>query len=536
MRTRWQVTFGSAGVAVAALLICFGVMGQGCPPSVVDTDGDGIPDNLDNCPTVPNPNQEDSNNDGIGDLCQVLPGASTGNSGVTGQFVSAFAQVVVNPTTPVVNLGCAFCHPSVHADWRTTAHSHALETLEAVGQGSNPACLPCHTVGFGEPGGYIDRATTNALAGVQCESCHGPGRAHVSNIQDPGLRPPASIAMLDPNICGKCHTDIHHSTIDEWSESAHGGNHDFGAVFWPEDSADFVGDPPSRLASCGECHSGDHRQLRFVEGRTVTDQTLKDMGVTVGQLNPIVCATCHDPHKATGLGSVLSGHSDTQLRYALFKNSEPSDVLADATNPERFGLCGQCHHARRDAAGTGTGSDTWQRTSRPPHHSPQANMVNGEMPIPPGTASIRPNQQHAHSFALRGCATCHMRIADFPDPTLGTPTDSGHRFDVKVETCAECHPASQNILARLNALQTTIRNRLADVKVRLDAAVPPTANGLPGWEYASNNSQASQAGLSDNVKKVRFVYYYISNDGSEGMHNPAYAKDLLTYAELVPLP
>ena len=38
--------------------------------NVVDTDGDGIKDNYDNCPDVPNPDQLDSDGDGIGDACQ----------------------------------------------------------------------------------------------------------------------------------------------------------------------------------------------------------------------------------------------------------------------------------------------------------------------------------------------------------------------------------------------------------------------------------------------------------------------------------
>ena len=44
---------------------------------MIDTDGDGIPDSIDNCPYTPNPDQKDSGGvgvgsppDGIGDACQ----------------------------------------------------------------------------------------------------------------------------------------------------------------------------------------------------------------------------------------------------------------------------------------------------------------------------------------------------------------------------------------------------------------------------------------------------------------------------------
>ncbi|MBW1807709.1 MAG: carboxypeptidase regulatory-like domain-containing protein [Deltaproteobacteria bacterium] len=44
---------------------------DGDPNGNIDDDSDGIPDITDNCPVVPNPDQTDSNSDGIGDACSV---------------------------------------------------------------------------------------------------------------------------------------------------------------------------------------------------------------------------------------------------------------------------------------------------------------------------------------------------------------------------------------------------------------------------------------------------------------------------------
>ena len=49
--------------------------------SIPDTDGDGIPDNVDNCPTNCNSQQLDADGDKIGDVCDTDPGCG-GCSGI----------------------------------------------------------------------------------------------------------------------------------------------------------------------------------------------------------------------------------------------------------------------------------------------------------------------------------------------------------------------------------------------------------------------------------------------------------------------
>ena len=42
------------------------LLSTGC----ADSEGDGVPDSEDCCPTVPNPDQEDSDGDGVGNACE----------------------------------------------------------------------------------------------------------------------------------------------------------------------------------------------------------------------------------------------------------------------------------------------------------------------------------------------------------------------------------------------------------------------------------------------------------------------------------
>ncbi|MBI5708240.1 MAG: cytochrome c family protein [Armatimonadetes bacterium] len=108
------------------------------------------------------------------------------------------------PTEPFAgSAACAPCHTSAHRTWRASQHAKALDALEKVGHARDPECVGCHVVGINSERGFRSRKDTPALAGVGCESCHGPGAAHVA---DPST---AKMPKAGPESCNACHRPEH---------------------------------------------------------------------------------------------------------------------------------------------------------------------------------------------------------------------------------------------------------------------------------------------------------------------------------------
>lgn len=97
---------------------------------------------------------------------------------------------------------CGDCHAEISQLWSQTRHANAYDSLLNSGQQDLPACLQCHVVGYGETGGFLDQELTLELAGVQCESCHGPGKRHI-DAPDDGHNIIRSPTEKD---CRTCHT------------------------------------------------------------------------------------------------------------------------------------------------------------------------------------------------------------------------------------------------------------------------------------------------------------------------------------------
>lgn len=127
------------------------------------------------------------------------------------RFIAAREHVTgFHPRTRFVgSAACKECHGTLHAAWKEGPHAAALEPLLEEGPEPKAECLGCHVTGAGSLTGYRGRSTPD-LAGVGCESCHGPGGDHVAA---PAALRRASIYGLAPDcptcrveaVCRACH-------------------------------------------------------------------------------------------------------------------------------------------------------------------------------------------------------------------------------------------------------------------------------------------------------------------------------------------
>ena len=124
--------------------------------------------------------------------------------------------------------GCK-CHKSEISDWERSKHAQAYELLMPGKQKSkkkkagldpdkdysnDEKCLPCHVTGLKKPGGFRDSASTPAMAGVGCESCHGAGSEYrglhkdksLTFTRDEAKEMGALYGSVDPKVCDTCHS------------------------------------------------------------------------------------------------------------------------------------------------------------------------------------------------------------------------------------------------------------------------------------------------------------------------------------------
>jgi hypothetical protein len=105
--------------------------------------------------------------------------------------VAVCAQGLLGPET------CKACHPAAYETWKESPHARARDSLSERSR-KDMRCLSCHAPDQGK-----------AMAGVSCETCHGPGQlyAHSYVMRDKELA--WAVGLVDPGEkrCLACHTE-----------------------------------------------------------------------------------------------------------------------------------------------------------------------------------------------------------------------------------------------------------------------------------------------------------------------------------------
>jgi len=127
----------------------------------------------------------------------------------------AFADLKPPPLGPgdiayVGSAACGACHQPAHSWWRNHAHGLAYRTLQERNKEFNLDCVGCHVTGYEQPGGStVTQNLDGALVNVGCESCHGPGAAHVKDPEKVGI-----LRDTPKSTCLQCHNTQHSDLFD----------------------------------------------------------------------------------------------------------------------------------------------------------------------------------------------------------------------------------------------------------------------------------------------------------------------------------
>ena len=402
---------------------------------------------------------------------------------------------------------CSVCHAKIADKWKQTPHATAFQRKISDPKGHFKGyCVSCHQAGSTDPNakddGFLALAATvgwkfptelkadnwDSLkinypdlakrANIQCENCHGPGSAHIGNTADNRIA-----ETLTGQQCMQCHdAPPYHRKPEEYANSRHAISPGMpGRAEYMNRTSD-----SNIYSDCARCHTTNGYIDVVFEGNTYSKAPYKDVAA-------VGCLACHDPHDAS---------HEFQLRKDITE------------------ICVDCHSIRPSSY-SGL------------HHSHQGPMLAGF------GAREFPGYSYSngsHSNIEHRCATCHM--AEPTDKALRTLV-GGHTFKVVYDNntpddekddvlntagCISCHTSGMT-LKKVEESQEEIKTLLDE----LADLLPKKSDGRVKFPVGRDTTDMTQM-----EKDGAWNYYFVANDGSYGIHNHVYAKEVLesTIAEI----
>jgi DmsE family decaheme c-type cytochrome len=261
-------------------------------------------------------------------------------------------------------------------------------------------CLTCHE-------GQAYTGTRHGLKAIArspaathgCESCHGPGKAHVDAGGDPTaiVNPAKLTPQRASDVCATCHDRGGHAL---WSGSQH----------------------DSRNVGCVTCHgvhtSAGPKQLKAASELVLCASCHRDkiakldrsghMPVREGKMQ---CSTCHNPHGTTNVKLLRRGDSIAEACTSCHADKRGPYLWEHA--PSRDG-CTTCH----DPHGS---SNERMLVSKPPILCQRCHVGTRHPSTIYDAGLIGAGATPSVRIFARSCVTCHSNIH-------GSNHPSGQRF------------------------------------------------------------------------------------------------------------
>lgn len=423
---------------------------------------------------------------------------------------------------------------------------------------------------------------TAKLANIQCENCHGPNNG---NTLHPNGKIDAARVSISSDVCGACHGEPpSHGRFQQWERSGH-GNFELAI----EEAT--VEKRAASAAHCGRCHSaqgflkwikqGDlTKQIQGAKGNATVDE-LKAMGLTKDTVQPQTCVVCHNPHAE---GSTTGEPNNASVRIMDNTALLPAGFQAKALG--RGAICVTCHNTRNALHN----NDFPPNSYSAPHTAAQGDVLMGENAYFVSTGDRSPHSlikdscakchmeetpppadfsrggagtNHRFKAQITICGSCHSATLDgkalqvgieakvhelgevmskymlnkIPDRTTVkdyTPHQFGGKsYDVKSDgvvvdkaNIAKIEPTEPHgqqgfIIQFKNPVSVTYKpaNEAAhtvsvkEVEVQLG-------------DFSADGKTALIA-VTDPLVKASWNYFLIHGDGSEGVHNPTFTREVL---------
>lgn len=471
---------------------------------------------------------------------------SDGNSADTIRISAGLYLGVTN-----TDINCVTCHNNAEWDykydkWSETGHAKALTKGLNGEKGSffNNNCVQCHSVGYDDlaqndgfddwpfvfpdtlmPGMADSLAEmypeAMARSNVQCEQCHGPGSEHFGNKFNIS-------SVMSVENCNYCHNaGTHHVYGEQWLHSGNDATEFDGRGFEGGHGVGAFYEVMGARSSCAPCHSGSGFVQWIKEDRPVDEYGLPASVNFLPEPTRQTCATCHDPHDAS---------KKHQLRFT-------DTQLGDGTSitMELYGTgatCMQCHRSRRNAVTYSV--DVGNASSHyGPHHGPQADLLIGANA--PDFGIEFPTSPH-HVAAENTCVTCHMAGEAKVDENDEVILVGGHSWNMNdpegkdfVEACAQCHGNIGASFKDKKYYEDGNADHDGDgteegVQDEVHGLLEQLALLLPPVNETTVSLSSDDSTLTPSIMKSAYVYFWIEEDRSYGIHNPAFTVSILKAA------